>query len=172
MFEILIDVTDSVAKPKPAASGSVRTTPVHQSFRTHILAASDYSLFKEQDGFPSKRRRQLSLPSSCFQSVLRPIGEANLIVVFFAVNRVLRIFSGLSKPRLSSTYSIAGTKVIGKPPTKLSSVFAKRSGTNSTRTHLAKFVPAGCKVLQSNVRQRNHSLLPFTHRSRFRAEGR
>ncbi len=99
MFEILIDVTDSVAKPKPAASGSVRTTPVHQSFRTHILAASDYSLFKEQDGFPSKRRRQLSLPSSCFQSVLRPIGEANLIVVFFAVNRVLRIFSGLSKPR-------------------------------------------------------------------------
>ncbi len=48
MFEILIDVTDPVAKPKPASSGSVRTTPVHRSFRTHILAASTIHFSKNK----------------------------------------------------------------------------------------------------------------------------
>jgi len=153
----------------------VRTAQVHPSFRTHILAASDYSLFKEQDGFPSKRRKATFVAFVVFVvfSINSfPNGEANLIVVSFAVNGVLRIFSGLSKPRLSSTYSHSRTQVIGTSPKKLSSVFSTCVRTNSTRTYAEKFVPADCKVLQSNGRRRNHSLPPFTHRGRLHANGR
>jgi hypothetical protein len=58
----------------------------------------DYSLFKEQDGFPSKRRKATFVAFVVIPIHSLPIGEANLIVVSFAVNGVLRIFSGLSKP--------------------------------------------------------------------------
>ena len=54
MFEIL--------KMKQSEAHLIRICPnhsVHQNFRTHILAASYYSLVTSQDGFPSRLRGQL-----------------------------------------------------------------------------------------------------------------
>jgi len=99
MFEILIDVTDSVAKPKPAASGSVRTT--QSTPGAFELTSSRLRLFTFQRTrrFPVETSLATFVAFVVFPISWLPTGEANLIVVSTAVNGVLRIFSGLSKPR-------------------------------------------------------------------------
>src|SRR5215203_4655841 len=79
MFEILVALPHQTRQTRSSrvTTWIVRTTQVHLSFRTHILAAirlftcqralysyADFSS-KFGDKFYCKRRWQLSLPSSC-----------------------------------------------------------------------------------------------------------
>jgi hypothetical protein len=80
-----------------------------QDIRTHILAASDYSLVKEQDGFPSKRQGQLSLSSSWVPRT----GRRNLIVASASVNGVMRIFQAILNFPLSLPHMLVWTRLLG-----------------------------------------------------------
>lgn len=102
MFEILVALPHQLGQTRTSrvTTWIVRTTQVHLSFRTHILAAirlftcqrashlyADLSS-KFGDKIYCKRRWQLSLPSSC-----SPIGEADISVSFAGVNQRSRRFS-------------------------------------------------------------------------------
>ena len=160
-------MTDQARRPGGQKSSDLSCT---QDLRTHILAASDYSLVKEQDGFPSKRQGQLSLSSSWVPR----IGEAESYRRFRFCQRGVENFP--SHPQ--NTAELAAHACLDKTyRQRAQQIFDPAlccaSLTVREPRRQVRFRPNQKSMLRKKQQAaRSLSLPPFTHSGRPLADGR